>query len=251
MKRLENCRSVDDIDKCFSRRVTTINECIDLRYVDQSTSSFFRGIESSIVDIREIFKEVKLELNEGRRQVKELEGVKRSMENFKERVEDMLDNVPEDLQRRSSPERESIAITPVPSAYKQEKAKEVKLPANISCLSKAEFEHVPKYMKGRIQYPKVNDFINTFNEVINMKYKLLTVPHKSLKSADYKAVNTMKSEETEETKGKYFCTGENLKEYGNIKMDRTTNAFLQILRHCNRIKEVRGPRSLIRYVIKV
>lgn len=57
-------------------------------------------------------------------------------------------------------------------------------------------------MKGRLQYSHVNTFIDSFNKVIASKYKLLTAPRKMLKPADYKVVNLMKTQETEETKGK-------------------------------------------------
>lgn len=59
-------------------------------------------------------------------------------------------------------------------------------------------------MKGRLQYKQVNAFIDTFNKVIATKYKLLSVPRKLMKPADYKICNMMKMQETEETKGIIF-----------------------------------------------
>ena len=60
-----------------------------------------------------------------------------------------------------------------------------------------------RYMKGRLQYSQINGFIDSFNKVIELKYKLLYTPRKALKLADLKVVNHMRSQESDETKGNF------------------------------------------------
>lgn len=47
--------------------------------------------------------------------------------------------------------------------------------------------------------------------------------------------------------GCYFIVDVDIKEHGGTKIDKVANSILTILRHCGRIKEVRGGQ-LTRYV---
>ena len=52
------------------------------------------------------------------------------------------------------------------------------------------------------------------------------------------------------TTGEYFFIDDDLKAYSQLKMDSTGRAILTMLRHCGRIREVRG-NKLLRYVLKL
>ncbi len=50
--------------------------------------------------------------------------------------------------------------------------------------------------------------------------------------------------------GEFFCTINDLKELSDLKVDNTIRKILTSLRHCKRIKEIRGnPPKLIRYAV--
>ncbi|XP_035219289.1 spindle and kinetochore-associated protein 1-like [Stegodyphus dumicola] len=129
--------------------------------------------------------------------------------------------------------------------------KKSKIPTRMQYLTLKEFESVPKYMKGRIRYDQINKFVDAFNDTITAKYKLLSLPRKELKQAQYKMCQALKQQENDETKGFSFCTDEDLKIYGNVKIDKMTSSMLIVLRHCSKIKLIRGPGSIVRYAILV
>lgn len=52
------------------------------------------------------------------------------------------------------------------------------------------------------------------------------------------------------TTGEYFFIDDDLKTYSLLKMDSTGRAILTMLRHCGRLREVRG-KKLLRYVLKL
>lgn len=48
--------------------------------------------------------------------------------------------------------------------------------------------------------------------------------------------------------GEFFIVEADIKEFTQLKVDKRFHSILNILRHCQRVREVRGSR-LIRYVI--
>lgn len=242
----EDSSSLGDVKEYFNKKVSLLNECLALKDLDPQCQSVFRNFENSVIDLRNVFQEIKNEIKRGQNQLTEMKDLLMKMECLNGRLVHVQQNFPSVLKRQPEApvkkEKTTAAATPVIS----KKAKE---PDQIKYLTVTEFDSVPKYMKDRLQYTQINSFIDDFNKVIIAKYTFLSKPRKLLKASDYKTRNIMKLEENDETKGLYFCTSENLKDYANIKKDKTTDKFLTILRHCKRLKEVRGPGSLKRYVI--
>ncbi|KAL3865690.1 hypothetical protein ACJMK2_043054 [Sinanodonta woodiana] len=118
----------------------------------------------------------------------------------------------------------------------------------IQYLTVEEFEAVPKYMKGRMNYKQVNAMIDEMNKAYGVKYKLLKQKKSSLNDVNRKRYELYKLQESKETAGCYFIIDDDIKDVSVKKMDNTTRSILTILRHCGRIKEVRGGR-LTRYVL--
>lgn len=112
-----------------------------------------------------------------------------------------------------------------------------------------EFNDIPKYMKGRLTYEFLNKSVNDFNKTIASKYQLMSTHSSKYSEADLKRYQMYKSQENPESVGEFFCTTQDLKLYSDLKVDNTTKIVLTCLRHCKRIKEIRGPVKLIRYAI--
>lgn len=110
----------------------------------------------------------------------------------------------------------------------------------IDWLTTDEFDKIPKYLKGRLSYDKVNKFIEGMNQAFSGKYKLLKLKKSSLNDAKRKKVDAYKMQETKDTKGSYFVVDDDLKEFGGLKIDNVARSVLTILRHCGRCREVRG-----------
>ncbi|PSN36498.1 Spindle and kinetochore-associated protein 1 [Blattella germanica] len=122
--------------------------------------------------------------------------------------------------------------------------------SSISYLTQEEYEKIPRYMRGRMTYETINNFIDEFNVALKKKYDIFGRPRAYLKGKMLSLYDRFKKEETTETvsKGIFFCTGQDLKEYSKIKMDKSSQNLLNILRSTRRIKEIRTP-GVVRYAV--
>ncbi|RIA99076.1 hypothetical protein C1645_519324 [Glomus cerebriforme] len=122
----------------------------------------------------------------------------------------------------------------------------------LSYVTVSEFECVPKYIhNNRISRDKVNEAIDDFNKVVQEKYTILKSQHSSLNHNLKQKYWEYIGADNDETRGKDFITENDLKTTNqkiNFKMDANGRAIMSILRHCGKIKEVRGGGQ-VRYVI--
>ncbi|KAH7642488.1 uncharacterized protein LOC124492593 [Dermatophagoides farinae] len=117
-------------------------------------------------------------------------------------------------------------------------------------LTQAEYNSIPKYMLSRLTLSTLNESVDAFNHSIMCKYMFIRkFDLHSTKETEYKRYQEYKSHENADTKGIYFVTINDIKELSSMKNDSTLRKVLICLRHCKRIKEIRGgqPPKLIRY----
>ncbi|KFO92794.1 Spindle and kinetochore-associated protein 1, partial [Buceros rhinoceros silvestris] len=138
---------------------------------------------------------------------------------------------------------------------KGEEAERAKKPAKeprpikeAALITAEEFESVPAYMKGRLTYDQINAVVQEMNKAVEGKYKILHQPLKSMNTTVRKLYHRFLEEETKDTKGEFFIVDADIKEFTQLKVDKRFHSILNILRHCQRVREVRGSR-LVRYVI--
>ena len=120
---------------------------------------------------------------------------------------------------------------------------------SVNHLSLPEFEKVPKYMKGRLTYDSLSQAVEEFNVCLVQKYEFLFKSLNELSLKEKKRRNILKSQDKPELKGKQFLTTEELKDFSMYKTDNSRKAVITVLRHFQRIRENRGPGSIIRYVV--
>jgi len=180
---------------------------------------------------------------------------------FRERLEHVAANLPSHLPgvekkaKRGSEDTEAAAKENIQKPRKTRRAKEVSSADNgsefpkLAYLTVEEFEEIPKYIKGRISYDQVNNAVDEIHKVVAAKYKILRLPRSAMGEPVMKKYKAFKEAETPETEGEYFFIDEDLKTYSQLKMDSTGRAILTMLRHCGRLREVRG-KKLLRYVLK-
>ncbi|KAG1664203.1 Ubiquitin-conjugating enzyme E2 R1 [Nymphon striatum] len=70
-------------------------------------------------------------------------------------------------------------------------------------LTVEEFNNIPKYLKGRLQYGVINNVINEFNTTIAAKYKILNTPKKKLTGDELNLHRLWKKQETSDTKAEF------------------------------------------------
>ncbi|XP_077452031.1 SKA complex subunit 1 isoform X2 [Stigmatopora argus] len=118
----------------------------------------------------------------------------------------------------------------------------------IPLITMAEFENIPAYMKGRVSYHQINTAVENINAAFVAKYKIV---HQSGKSRSNRArilYQRFKDQETKETRGQYFVVDNDFREFTHMKVDKRLQGILNMLRHCQRLRELRGG-GLTRYVI--
>ncbi|KAJ6223320.1 hypothetical protein RDWZM_001865 [Blomia tropicalis] len=121
----------------------------------------------------------------------------------------------------------------------------------ISFLNDNEFSSIPRYMLGRFTIETLNEFVTAFNITLQEKYRFInSYSNHASNESDFKRFKLYKSQELPETRGVYFCTVNDIKELSPMKNDSTIRKVAICIRHCKRIKEIRGnPSNLIRYVL--
>merc|ERR1711894_91488 len=126
--------------------------------------------------------------------------------------------------------------------------KPIKPNSFIPILTIQEFEGIPKYMKGRHQYEGINLSIIEINTALSDKYHFLRKGFQAMASInEKKKFKEMKALENRDTKGSYFIVMEDLGSANSLKTEAQRRSIFAILRHCQRIKEIRGPGQVVRY----
>lgn len=134
-----------------------------------------------------------------------------------------------------------------PSTADRKVCRDVK---HVPYLTEEEFARVPKYMKGRFTLAALDKLVDAFNAALDAKYALLALPKSRLKESQWKKVTAYRGQETAETRGLRFVTDGDLTVRGSaLESIRTVTSFAAIMRNCNRLREIRGPQRVVRYVV--
>lgn len=111
-----------------------------------------------------------------------------------------------------------------------------------------EFDSIPPYMKGRVTYDQLNAAVQSINTTVTSKYKILHQSVKTLHRVSRTLHQRFKDQETKDTKGQFFIVEQDIREFTQLKVDKRFVGMLNMLRHCQRLKEVRGG-GLTRFIL--
>ncbi|XP_023328204.1 spindle and kinetochore-associated protein 1 [Eurytemora carolleeae] len=115
-------------------------------------------------------------------------------------------------------------------------------------LTLTEFNSIPKYMKGRVQYETLGTAVEEINSALHFKYTFTARKFSSLKEiCDKKRWKLYKSQESPATRGVHFITADELKDSPLLKSEVTRRNLFTIFRHFKKIREIRGPGSIVRF----
>ncbi|CAL1283075.1 unnamed protein product [Larinioides sclopetarius] len=248
---LEKCFTIEEIDQEFSKKISLVRDCVELSGMDVVGANSFKSLHMEIRDLRIQFKELRDLIKSGNEKVVQLENLVKRLEGLKKRLDHMEENFPAvfkpslPVASKAVNEHAKVAcVKSQPAITKNNRSIE-----KMQFVTIQEFENVPKYMKGRFKYEQVNKFVEEFNNALEGKYKLLLMSRKELKPAQLKEWQKLKAQENAETKSLFFCTSDDLRDYGNIKLDKASLNILTILRHCGKVREIRGPGPIVRYTV--
>jgi len=119
----------------------------------------------------------------------------------------------------------------------------------VEFISIPEFETVPKYMKGRVQFSTMTSAVEELNAALQNKYSFLARTFAGMTTvSEKKKYKAFKSQENKNTNGLQFITAEDLKGVETLKSENSRRSLLTILRHLKKIREIRGPGNIVRIV---
>lgn len=222
--------------------------------------SVLRSLDKELLEIESSLSSFQAHLEKDKKLVEQGEVTQDVAKKFKERLEHIASNLPSHLPgvEKISQRvvlKEEVATENVKKPRKNRRAKDLSSEdgfefPKLAYLTVEEFDQIPKYIKGRTSYDQVNNAIDEIHKVITAKYKILRLPRSAMGEPVMKKYKAFKEAEIPDIEGEYFFIDDDLKTYSQMKMDSTGRAILTMLRHCSRLREVRG-KKLLRYVLKL
>lgn len=119
----------------------------------------------------------------------------------------------------------------------------------IAHLTEAELLSAPRRARGRHSVAAMNALVDHFNETLAKKYRLLDAPRAAVAKEQGGLLNTYLAQLTPETRHWRFLTEEDLKRHGNFDPRCSAPGFFEVMRHCGRTREIRGPGYIRRFVV--
>ncbi|XP_045081334.1 spindle and kinetochore-associated protein 1 isoform X1 [Coregonus clupeaformis] len=251
---------LEDITMHLNDRISSTRRVLELRTIakDQDKRIILGKIGQDVLAIDGLLDQ--FEKCVGRQKdllkhLKELEGF------FQEDVQDgkhLRDNMPTHMPRKGQPavqypsgrgpvgQSGPVDVQPVQQEHPRKTSKnQIR---EMEFITSPEFDTIPQYMKGRLTYDQLNTAVESINTAVTGKYKILHQPAKTLNNATRKLHQRFKEEENKDTKGLFFIVEADIKEFTQMKVDKRFQGILNMLRHCQRLREQRGG-GITRYVL--
>ncbi|XP_039909555.1 LOW QUALITY PROTEIN: spindle and kinetochore-associated protein 1, partial [Hirundo rustica] len=248
--------TLEDLCTHINEKISNVKKCILLRDIgkDESRRPVLRKIRNEVILIHELLNKMEAEVKQQEKLRDLLKGIQKAAERDEKEAQHLLEHIPPYLPK---PTRSCVTVPAVKHEgqakavepkHAKKPAKETKVIKEAALITTKEFEDIPKYLKGRITYDQVNAVVQQMNKAVVDKYKILYQPLKSMKAPVRNLYHRFVEQENKDTKGVFFIVEADIKEFTQLKVDKRFHSILSILRHCKRVREVRGS-GLIRYVI--
>ncbi|XP_075998500.1 SKA complex subunit 1 [Genypterus blacodes] len=187
--------------------------------------------------------------------LKHLKELEELIHSHLEDVQHLHDNIPAHMPRCQYPAsgnqpvlnpNEEVDVKPEqPENARKTRKSQIR---TVDCITVPEFEAIPQYMRGRVTYDQLNTAVQSINTAVTAKYKILHQSVRALNNHSRKLHQRFKDQETKNTKGQYFVVEADIQEFTQMKVDKRFQGIFNMLRHCQRLRELRGG-GLTRYVV--
>ncbi|NWW31338.1 SKA1 protein, partial [Panurus biarmicus] len=252
-------------DLCFhiNAKISNIKKCILLRDIgeDECRKPLLRKIQNEVILVHDLLQKMEIEIKQQEKLKDLLKEIKKAAEKHQKEAQHLLEHIPPYLPKPTQnwyvvhePRGFGLLLAvfrqtkAVERKHAKKPAKEKKVIKEAALITTEEFASIPAYLKGRITYDQINAVVEQMNKAVVDKYKILYQPLKSMSAPVRNLYHRFVEEETKATKGAFFIVEADIKEFTQLKLDKRFHSILNILRHCQRVREVRGS-GLIRYVI--
>ncbi|XP_051239296.1 spindle and kinetochore-associated protein 1 [Dicentrarchus labrax] len=245
---------LEDIGHHIHDRISSLQRLLDLSVVELPQHKI-KKLGQEIFALERLLEEFEKYVGQHKEQLKHLKELEESFQKDLEDVQDIRDNIPAHMPRKKCPatgsepvmnQNEAPDIQPAqPETVKKNNKSFVR---EMEFITMPEFENIPQYMKGRISYDQLNAAVQSINIAVTAKYKILHQSVKTLNNHTRKLHQRFKDQETKVTKGQYFVVEDDIREFTQMKVDKRFQGILNMLRHCQRLRELRGG-GVIRFML--
>ncbi|TRY68063.1 hypothetical protein DNTS_003641 [Danionella cerebrum] len=255
MIKMNHCE-LEEVTHHINDKISTLKRLLELRAVakDPDKRGMLLKIEQEVTCINDLLDRFERYVVQQRDLLKHLKALEDFFHEDELDAHHMKDNVPPHMPKRgqhSNPHGgEQVAVqsrqpdapsapqvTEPPRKAQRNQIKEMEI------ITVPEFDNIPPYMKGRVTYDQLNTTVESINKAVAAKYKILHQSVKTLNNASRSLQQRFKDQETKETKGQFFIVEQDIKEFTQLKVDKRFVSMLNMLRHCQRFREVRGRRQ--------
>lgn len=245
-----NMCDLEDIGHHIYDRTSSIQRMLDLTGCPQNRIT---NLRQELFALEKLLEEFERCVCKQKEKLKHLKEHKESFQNYFEDVKHIKDNIPAHMPEKKGTTNEFTNSQNEAADVHQAQLENVRKTNKsfvraIKLITVPEFESIPQYMKGIVSYDQLNSVVQSINTAVTAKYKILHQSMKTLNSHTRKLHKQFKDQETKDTRGQYFVVEDDIREFCQIKVDKRFQRILTMLRHCQRLRELRGG-GLTRYML--
>ncbi|KAM8893058.1 SKA complex subunit 1 isoform 2-T2 [Spinachia spinachia] len=241
---------LEDISQHVHDRVSSLRRLLHLSAVDLPQRKTLR---QEFGALEELLEEFEKRVGRQRERLKRLKELEESFQKNLQALQHLNENIPAHMPKKKCPAdggepemTQNKDDQPGPSENVKKTTKS--FIREMEVITMQEFESIPSYMKGRVSYDQLNAAVQSLNAAVLAKYKILHQPVKSLNSQTRKLRQRFRDLESKETKGHFFIVEDDIREFTRMKADKRFQGILNMLRHSQRLREVRGG-GIVRYML--
>ncbi|XP_039989554.1 spindle and kinetochore-associated protein 1 [Xiphias gladius] len=245
---------LEDISHHIHDRLSALQRVLDLSAAELPQNKI-KKLGQELFALERLLEEFENCVGRQKEQLKHLKELEELFQKDEKDVHHMKDNIPAHMPRKKGSANGNEPVMTQNDAAGHQLAQ----PENVKKTSKSyvremefittpEFESIPQYMKGRVSYEQLNAAVQSINTAAAAKYKILHQSLKTLNNHARKLHQRFKDQETKDTKGQYFVVEDDIREFTQTKVDKRFQGILNMLRHCQRLRELRGG-GLTRYML--
>ncbi|XP_029290191.1 SKA complex subunit 1 [Cottoperca gobio] len=242
---------LEDVSRHIHDRTSSLRSVLDLS-VAELPQNKIKKLGQELSALESLLEEFEKCVGQQKEQLKHLKELEHSFQEDLGDVQHIKDNIPAHMPRKkglangNEPALKQNEVQPAPQETVKKSNK--RFIREIDFITTTEFESIPQYMKGRASYHQLNAAVQSINTAVTSKYKILHQSMKALNNQARKLHRRFKEQETKDTKGQFFVVENDIREFTQLKVDKRFQGILNMLRHCQRLREFRGG-GLTRYLL--
>ncbi|XP_047453297.1 spindle and kinetochore-associated protein 1 [Mugil cephalus] len=248
---------LEDMSCYISDRISSLQRMLDLSVIEFPQNQI-KKLKVEIFALEKLLEEFEKYVDQQKEQLKHLKELEKLFQRNVEDAQHIKENIPTHMPKKKGlvsgkesvmNQKEAADVQPAqPSQPENIKKTSKKFVREMEFITMTEFESIPQYMKGRVTYDQLNAAVNNINTAMTAKYKIFNQSTKTLNNNARKLHQRFKDQETKQTKGQYFVVEDDIRDFTQMKVDKRFQGILNMLRHCQRLRELRGG-GLTRYVL--